>query len=906
MAMTKAGATRGGAMVLLTVAVLAACSAGAMPPPVSDYEFTRIKAIEGGLCYGVFVNQKTHEVYVAAETMRGSFFGATHNPANGTWKTSDDGKTWTRIGPGGRNVKVSGSDPNVIYANEGKTLYRTDDGGANWRPILTGVGLGYRGLDICPSNHDIVYAGGNATLYVSRDGGKNWQTHPLPSVPAPNPKGKAAAKPQPAPTSQPTSQPMSFARIQSIHVSATNPDEVLFGFYDSSPGGVWRTTDGGKTFERLYPGCARGMNVSPDLQHIYCSDAASHDGGKTWEKVNVPIAWCITVHPKNPNVAFYSHPGGPVQCTIDGGKTFFQILGVERNYDGTEAEGMAIDAERDILWVGGDHIWRGENASTGRVRLVLRETGFHVISLSDIKSTPLGVWAASDAQGTHYTTDGKTWHTTAMGMNGNDAIHRMAPCPTNPLIGYAAHETRLFKTVDGGKTWFHVGGGWFPYCLIDPVDPNIVYTTAGKGVREMIRSSDGGKTWQNLGRGAFLGIHPTKSGIVYAERGSGELAVAALRAAGGGGGGGKNDPAPTTQPAEEPGLYRSTDGGKTFDRICADAVGYGDFFISPSNPDTMFSARGPAGLYRSRDGGRNWQKLNLEILGPTRITEAGDGSIWLADLATHVVRSTDGGQTWEKVWDFMGVLAADPWDEHCLYMVTQGGIWWLHPRGTTRAEVPLQPPPVPATHQAVEVSAPLLIEQSNTTYKLAGDIVLEGTTRSLALFNRGVKDVVIDGGGHTVTLSGASAIFGDDLENITIRNIRFVKDNEGKAGGTVMYLSNCRNLTISNCELPAGGGAIATPGIFTDNVTIENCTLSGGARNAAAVSGTGRHTIRGCTITGQVVLRLADGSVVENCTFSATGGVQKVSTTDVKEANNTQLPPPQPPAKPTSKKKTAA
>ncbi len=824
-----------GARIALVAAMLlsAVPVSGQAPPDAKSYVRTQIEAVRGGLVYGMVVHPKTHAVYLASETMRGGFWGAAHDPNNGTWMSNDDGRSWRRIGPGGRNVKVSADDPNIIYANDRYGLYKTTDGGTSWTTILPPEhALGYRGLDICATNHNVVYAGGPGALHVSRDGGASWTHVDLPK----NVQGIPA-------------------RIQVIQVHPTNPDTAFFAFYEGGHSGVWKTVNGGKTFTQLTAANARGMAIcagNPDT--IYCSTAVSHNGGATWtptQRLGLP-AWCITVHPTRPNVAFYSRPGAPVYCTTDGGKLFHTIQGVLANYDGTEVEGMTIDAARDILWAGGDMIWRGERASSGRVRLTRTDRGFHDISLSHIASTSTGVWACSDAQGMHYTTDGRRWTTTAMGMHGTDALHRVTPSPSDPKTIYAGHETRLFKSVDGGNTWYNIHNGWYPFCLVDAKDPNVVYFSSRSGTEDMFCSDDGGATFHALGPGRFVAVHPAQSGTVYAERADG--------------------------------LYLSTDKGATLTKI-SDQTHLGDVLISRMNPQVLYSARYTidrkrpvdSALFRSDDGGRTWQPLPIEIHGLVRIAEIGDDTLWLSSQSTGLTRSVDGGRTWQPVWEAFGDIAADPWDRHSLYMITRGGIWWLHPATVQREEivdVPTSPAPAPTTH---DVNAPLLIERSNTTYRFARDIRLTGNSQSLALLTRGLRNVILDGQGHTITLTGAAAIFGDDAENITIRNFRFVAERE-KGPGTVLSLSHSRNVRIEHCIFAVPGAiSIHTDGIFTDNVVIDHCTFPPASRTAAII-GTGRHTIRHCTMTTPsgtaVVLTLAAGSVLENNDFGNAGVVR--------------------------------
>lgn len=792
-------------------------------PAAGDYLPTEIQGVYGGVTYGLSIQQQTSEIYTAAETMRGGFFGAAHDPNNGTWKSDNNGKSWHKIGPGGSNVRVSQTDPNVIYGNDRFGLYKTHDGGKTWDTLNKKMwAIGYKGLDVFKGDGNIVYAGGKDWLGVSRDGGKTWTDHTLPK--------DAGGK---------------LARIQVIHIHPTNPDIVFIAFYDGAQDGIWKTVDGGKTFEMLHKGGSRAMDISqsdPDV--IYCGDGVSRDGGKTWMPIQSESSgpWCIVVHPTNPEVAYYSRPGAAVWRTKNGGKTFATILGEEYQYDGTEAEIMAIDAKHDRLWVGGERLWKGENAGSGQIRLRRSDSGYHVISIADIISTPFSVWAANEASGTSSTKDGRTWITNSFGMQAQEALHRIAPSPVNPEIIYAGHETRLYKSEDGGMTWFGILGSWFPYCKVDPWDPNTVYISGSSGKGDMSRSIDGGETFRQIGKGTFLAID-AKTKAIYAEN--------------------------------PEGLVVSYDKGATFSKVSGEK-NLGDFFLSPTDSKLMLSARGNAGLYRSKDGGKTWNKLPVELKGPTRFAQALDGTIWISDPGSGTGRTKDEGETWEKIWDTFGAIAYDPWNKNSVYMGTRGGIWWVHPRNIRRKEIPFEFKAKDGRKKVIPFDKTIFADLSNATYLLTKDVELKGKVHDLVMMPRGLKNAVIDGQGHTVILTGSNAIFGDDMENLTVQNFHFIQPVAGERS-PVIYLSNSRNLAIRNCTFETtpnfeggrngAGPAIETRGVFTKNVVIDNCIFKTSGRSPA-IYGNGKHTISNCTFSGNratnIELVEAEGSDIKD------------------------------------------
>jgi len=258
----------------------------------------------------------------------------------------------------------------------------------------------------------------------------------------------------------------------------------------------------------------------------------------------------------------------------------------------------------------------------------------------------------------------------------------------------------VWKTVDAGANWAPLGGDDAPVSVgsiaVSPSDPNIIYVGSGEAcIRGNItygdgvyKSLDGGKTWKNLGLrdtrhiGRVI-VHPRNPDIVL---------VAALGHAFG--------------PNAERGLYRTTDGGKNWDKVLwkDDKTGAIDVTFDPSNPNILFAAMwetlrqpwsmssgGPgSGLYKSTDGGSNWKRLEGNglpkgLLGRIGVSISGaDSSRVYALIEAEdggLYRSEDGGEKWTKVNDdqryrqrawYFSHIFADPKAVDTVYVLNTG------------------------------------------------------------------------------------------------------------------------------------------------------------------------------------------------------------------------------------------
>ncbi len=253
----------------------------------------------------------------------------------------------------------------------------------------------------------------------------------------------------------------------------------------------------------------------------------------------------------------------------------------------------------------------------------------------------------------------------------------------------------VWKTINNGTTWTPVFDREGSYSIgsiaLDPKNPLTVWVGTGENNSQrsvsygngVYRSDDGGKTWKNVGlkNSEHIGrivIDPKDSNIVY---------VAAQ--------------GPLWGPGGDRGLYKTTDGGKTWKKILSisDNTGVTDVVVDPNDPDTVYAAAyqrrrhmwtlingGPeSAMYKSTDAGATWNKLKAGL--PTvdigriglAISPADSNVLYAtveaADRKGGIFRSSDRGGSWERrnEYDVTAMyysrIVADPKDVDRVYVM---------------------------------------------------------------------------------------------------------------------------------------------------------------------------------------------------------------------------------------------
>ena len=310
-------------------------------------------------------------------------------------------------------------------------------------------------------------------------------------TPSSTPTATATPTPSATPAPPPAGDWTQIADLpRNINTLVTDPHNpnVLYtgtGVYGSGGGGVYRSQDGGLTWELSVNGLpddvVKTLAISPAAPSTLYAVVgpggdiyASPDGAQSWSKVGVNSVVCcnfgryMLVSPTDNRALFMVSigGGGDASYSRDGGKN----------------------------WVA---------ATDARGKLTAR-------SFALDPTNPQTVYLGSEGNGVYKSTDGgQSWALANRGMLDYH-VTALAVDPAQPQTVYAGtDEGKLFKTGNGGQSWEDVSsrlpfdrgsGGTIDQIAVDPAAPGTMYLTAGRA--GLLASHDGAATWQVLGKPA--------------------------------------------------------------------------------------------------------------------------------------------------------------------------------------------------------------------------------------------------------------------------------------------------------------------------------------------------------------------------------------------------------------------
>lgn len=378
--------------------------------------------------------------------------------------------------------------------------------------------------------------------------------------------------------------------------------------------------------------------------------------------------------PGDPNTYYFGAAAGGVWKTTDGGLTWTPIFDHEPI---ASIGAIAIaPSNHNVIYVGtgeqclrndisfGDGMYKSTDAGKTWTNIGLRDTQ-HIATIIVNPSDPDNVYVAAighafgpnSERGVFHSTDGgATWQKMLYVDDKTGATDLVAD-PKNPQIMFAAmYEVRrtaysmisggpgsgLYKTTDGGAHWAHLVGHGLPSGILGRIgvtisgaDSNRVYAIIEAKVNAIYSSDDGGETWKMV-NDEPLWVRPWYQNHIFAD--------------------------PTnvdTVYSLDVGLFRSTDGGHTFQLLPLNHTDNHDLWIDPTNPQRMIEAD-DGGATISTDGGASWSLQNNQ---PTaqfyHVTTDNEFNYYIygsqQDSGSVAIRSrTDSGGIGEADWHSVG------------------------------------------------------------------------------------------------------------------------------------------------------------------------------------------------------------------------------------------------------------
>jgi len=696
----------------------------------------------GGLGYDVRMRPDNPDVMFVTDAWAGVFKST---DGGATWFPTNQGIT-TRFGPSGDAIPVFSLtiDPNNpdrvwVGTQYSRSVYRSDDGGATW--VLMDEGIQeraptIRGFTVEPGNSDVVYLAGEVSSW-------EWNGAPLPG-------------------------PIGLDTVKGI---------------------VYKTTDGGQHWQRIWTGdnLARYIWIHPqDHNLIYVSTGIfdrvaangdpeapdpggvgvlrSRDGGQTWEELGVEHGFrpdelyvgSLYMHPTNPNVLLAAtgndpymwvlgRPIGAVYRTEDGGDTWQRVLDLP---NGSAVE--ICEGDPNVAYAGSlSAFYRSDDA--GRTwRLQTGVGGNEVAQAGEEMWGPPGVVAGFpiDLQcdprnadrvfvnaygGGNFVSEdgGRTWRVASQGYSGA-LMFQIAVARDDPARVYATARSGLFASADGGQTWEGLGYGPARAMeglaiAVDPFDSQHLLASLGDAGPWPKLSTDGGHTWREVGR---------------------ELQDSGLQ------------------------------GMAT--RFRFSPIQAGVVLASIGDGDCVKDGKGcdeepGGGLVLSRDGGATWTPVGLKGKQVLNIAFAADGNrVYATAYERSVYRSDDGGQTWTQVCPDAGAymppptdpdmsrtaplaLAVDPTNRERVYIgFVRGGVAVSDDGGETwRPSSAGMPPEVSVKALVVDPTDPQVVYAGTAESGVFLSTDAGGSWRELndGLLTRTVRDLALSSDGRVLYMA---------------------------------------------------------------------------------------------------------------------------------------------------------
>jgi photosystem II stability/assembly factor-like uncharacterized protein len=659
--------------------------------PMPGIRFRSIgPAVTSGRIADVAVNPNNYDEYFVATA------------SGGVWKTSNDGITFDPVfdGQGSYSigcVTIDPSNTNVVWVGSGENnnqrsvsygdgVYKSEDGGSSWKNVGLKTSEHIGKILIDPRNTDMVYVaaigplwkeGGERGVYKTLDGGKTWEQ---------------------------VLKIDEHTGINDIIMDPRNPDVLYaaafqrrrhdYGYVSGGPGsGIYKTTDGGKTWEKANKGLPSadmgriGLAISPaDPEYIYAIVEAAKDDG-FYRSINRAASWQkmsghqtggnyyneVIADPKDPDRVYTM--GYAINISNDGGKTFRAIGEKSKHVDNHSLWVNPTNTKHMINGCDGGLYETRDGARTWEFKANLPVTQFYKVEVDN--SEPF------------YFVYGGTQDNFSLG----------GPSRTRNESGIV------------NADWFVTNGGDGFESAIDPYNPNIVYA----------QSQYGGLVRFDKATGESTGIQP-KPGknensyrwnwdapLFTSHHKKGRIFFAANKVF-------RSDDYGSTWQVISDDVTRQLDRNKLplMGKIWGiDATGKNDgtaqygtvsaLSESPKNEDLIAVGTDDGLIQITTDGGKTWKKMenftgvpSMTYVYHLQFSQHNENILYATfnnhkrgDFKPYVLKSSDKGNTWSIISGGLPqnasayCVAEDFVDPNLLFVGTEYGVHFSNDGGNT-------------------------------------------------------------------------------------------------------------------------------------------------------------------------------------------------------------------------------
>lgn len=505
---------------------------------------------------------------------------------------------WDRIGLGGGSpftLAIDPADPSILLAGTPNGIFKSTDHGETWfesssdelrkSPVHC--------LAVSASSPRTVYAATADSIHRSQDGGGSWT------------KAGSVAE-----------------SVSDLIVDPRDPFSLLLS---DQKGRIYRSITGGAHWTLVHqpPESARQVAsvrkltaAASDLRIVYAASAGeilkSANGGSSWVRADDGIQFLqddeqilLSISPTNPLIVTAVFRSGAFK-TLDGGQNWVAVP----NLPAGATIVAPAPSDPQVVYAGGSRVYRSDDG-------------------------------------------GDTWQDSLpFPSSGRASVRRMSVLevdPLNPMRVYAANESGLFRSEDGGVRWKRLHQGLFSAVqslAFDPANPLTLYAGTLAGVA---KSVDGGRNWtvpvMDVGfipRGSPI-VLPDSRFQIFPSNTDGIPDLHVL----------SNNPRRLLAGGDS--IVRSEDGGNSWTPVGSSSA----FDLAELRSGTLISAS-LQGVEASKDGGRTWapsgegmESCIFNFCFPTAAfsiaADPADGNVLYAGTSDGVFKSVDGAQQWQKM-----------------------------------------------------------------------------------------------------------------------------------------------------------------------------------------------------------------------------------------------------------------